>query len=104
MKVMQRLLDQTELPGLSYTVPKGGMFFWVELPEGIDTTLLLNTAVKKGAAYVPGAPFYVADAKKNTMRLNFTHSTQDKIEKGMEILVEVFQEAVSMEHEYQKTN
>ncbi|PFG14400.1 aminotransferase-like domain-containing protein [Bacillus sp. es.036] len=104
MKVMKRLLDQAELPGLSYTVPKGGMFFWVELPEDIDTTLLLNTAVKKGAAYVPGAPFYVADAKQNTMRLNFTHSTQDKIEKGMEILVEVFQEAASMEHEYQKTN
>ncbi len=99
MKVMQRLLAQTELPGLSYTVPKGGMFFWVELPEGIDTTLLLNTAVKKGAAYVPGAPFYVADAKSNTMRLNFTHSTQNKIEKGMEILVEVFQETAELDLE-----
>ncbi|MFP3471596.1 hypothetical protein R0J90_16260, partial [Micrococcus sp. SIMBA_144] len=65
----------------------------------IDTTLLLNTAVKKGAAYVPGAPFFVADAKSNTMRLNFTHSTQDKIEKGMEILVDVFQEAAELDLE-----
>ncbi len=100
MKVMRRLLDQAQLPGLSYTVPKGGMFFWVELPESINTTTLLNTAVQKGAAYVPGAPFYVSDPKNNTMRLNFTHSTHDKIEKGMEILVEVFQEAISYEHEH----
>lgn len=97
MRVMQRLLDQAQLPGLSYIEPKGGMFFWVRLPEEIDTAKLLNTAVEKGAAYVPGAPFYVSDPENNTMRLNFTHATPEKLEEGMEILVDVFKNAIEYE-------
>ena len=50
---------QRHLPsGCTYTVPAGGMFFWVELPEGLDATALLPQAVEAGMAYVPGAPFY----------------------------------------------
>ncbi|WP_347551400.1 PLP-dependent aminotransferase family protein [Pseudalkalibacillus hwajinpoensis] len=99
MKVMQRLLDEAQMPGLSYIEPKGGMFFWVSLPEEVNTAGLLTTAVNKGAAYVPGAPFYVSEPKHNTMRLNFTHSTEEKLEIGMKILMDVFKEAIEEEHQ-----
>ncbi|TCP29782.1 2-aminoadipate transaminase [Scopulibacillus darangshiensis] len=99
MRIMQYLLDQAQLPGLSYIEPKGGMFFWVRLPEVIDSTRILAEAVEKGAAYVPGAPFYVTDPKYNTIRLNFTHSTPDKLEKGMRILVDVFKNAIKYEEQ-----
>ncbi|RBW67612.1 PLP-dependent aminotransferase family protein [Bacillus taeanensis] len=97
MKIMQNLLDQADLPGLSYIEPKGGMFFWVRLPEEINATELLNTAVENGVAYVPGAPFYVSNPEQNTIRLNFTHSTPDKLEQGMKTLVNVFQNAIHLE-------
>lgn len=92
MLIMRDLLDSITLPGFSYLEPKGGMFFWVSMPESIDVTELLNVAVKKGVAYVPGAPFYVENPKKNTLRLNYTHSTPEKLEQGMKILTEVFSE------------
>lgn len=92
MLIMKELLDSITLPGFSYLEPKGGMFFWVSMPESIDVTKLLNAAVKKGVAYVPGAPFYVEKPKKNTLRLNYTHSTPEKLEQGMKILTEVFSE------------
>lgn len=92
MLIMKELLDSITLPGFSYLEPKGGMFFWVSMPESVDVTKLLNVAVKKGVAYVPGAPFYVENPKKNTLRLNFTHSTPEKLKKGMKILTEVFSE------------
>ncbi|WP_163540070.1 PLP-dependent aminotransferase family protein [Gracilibacillus sp. YIM 98692] len=91
MLVMKDLLSKADIEGLEYIVPKGGMFFWVTLPEHFNTTELLNEAVKEGVAFVPGAPFYVSDAQQNTMRLNFTNSKPDQIEEGMKRLVQVLE-------------
>jgi 2-aminoadipate transaminase len=55
---MRAALDKHLPPGCRFTVPAGGMFFWVELPEDLDATELLPQAVAAGMAYVPGAPFY----------------------------------------------
>ncbi len=89
MEVMVRCLEQANLSDVRFVKPKGGMFLWVELEKSMNTTALLTEAVEKGVAYVPGEPFYAGKAKKNTMRLNFTHSTQEKIEQGMSLLVEL---------------
>ena len=32
-------------PGTTWTVPEGGFFSWVKLPEGLDTTAMLPRAV-----------------------------------------------------------
>ncbi|SER36418.1 2-aminoadipate transaminase [Gracilibacillus ureilyticus] len=93
MQVMKELLDTVNLEGLEYIEPKGGMFFWVTLPEEINATKLLDEAVKAGVAYVPGAPFYVSDAEQNTMRLNFTNSSPALIREGMEKLVKVLEKS-----------
>ena len=50
-------------PACRWTVPRGGMFFWVELPRGVDAMALLPQAVERGVAFVPGAAFY-ADAPR----------------------------------------
>lgn len=91
MLVMKDLLDSLDLNGLDYILPKGGMFFWVKLPEHMNTTHLLDEAVKKGVAFVPGAPFYVSKPAQNTMRMNFTNSEPALIKEGMERLVKVLE-------------
>ncbi|WP_240375996.1 PLP-dependent aminotransferase family protein [Bacillus piscicola] len=90
MHVMKDIFDRggDALP-IRYKMPKGGMFFWVAMPEHVNTTELLNHAVDNGVAFVPGAPFYVTEPAQNTMRLNFTNAEPELIEKGMERLVEV---------------
>lgn len=92
MQVMKALLDKVE--GVSYIEPRGGMFFWVNMPPQVNTTALLAEAVDKGVAFVPGAPFYVRNPEQNTLRLNFTNADPEKIETGMKKLVEV------MNHSY----
>jgi len=90
MKIMSEYLQQME-PGLfSWNEPKGGMFIWVKGQEHLHTAALLKEAVKKGVAFVPGEQFFVNEPKQNTMRLNFSHSTPEKIKLGMDRLVEVF--------------
>jgi len=66
--------------------PAGGMFIWVTLPEGVDTGPLLAKAIEQNVAFVPGAPFFANEAKKNTMRLSFVTVPADKIEQGMRTL------------------
>lgn len=96
MTIMRDYLNKLE-PGLfSWQEPKGGMFMWIEGEENLDVTKLLNEAVKNGVAYVPGAPFYVDEPKLNTFRLNFSHSTPELIRLGMDRLVSVFLDQVTV--------
>jgi 2-aminoadipate transaminase len=76
---------------VKYTKPEGGMFIWAELPETMDATEMLDTAVDAGVAYVPGEYFYATDeeAKKNTMRLNYTIMKDEQIIEGVKRLAEV---------------
>ncbi|WP_100406522.1 aminotransferase-like domain-containing protein [Bacillus solitudinis] len=100
MEVMVRCLEEANLSNMHFVKPKGGMFLWIELDERINTAELLNEAVKRGVAFVPGEPFYAGIPKKNTMRLNFTHSTPEKIEKGMELLVNLLADTAEQQHLY----
>ncbi|MCG7409800.1 PLP-dependent aminotransferase family protein [Paenibacillus sp. ACRRX] len=71
-----------------WKMPQGGMFFWVELPEGLDAEALLKCAVGKGVAFVPGTPFFAGEAKRNTMRLNYSFAEPEVIHTGMDRLGE----------------
>lgn len=66
--------------------PKGGMFAWVTLPEGIDTEIMFLDAIKQKVAYVHGKAFHVDGGGERSMRLNFSYSTDDQIEEGMKRL------------------
>ena len=72
----------THLPnGCRWRLPSGGMFFWVEAPEHVDTLARLPRALEAGVAYVPGAPFFSSadTAKHNTLRLSFVTLSPDQI-------------------------
>lgn len=85
---------ETHLPaGCRWQVPNGGMFFWVELPAGLDATALLPAAVAAGVAYVPGAPFFADGGHTNTLRLSFVTVPPEQIERGIALLGEVLKEA-----------
>jgi 2-aminoadipate transaminase len=66
-----------------WSVPGGGMFFWLELPTHIDAEALLPRAIARGVAFVPGAPFFAGAAKRNTLRLSFVTVPPEQIERGV---------------------
>jgi 2-aminoadipate transaminase len=86
MRQMAELLEEQAWPGVNWNEPKGGMFFWLELPESINTSELLKTAVDLGVAFVPGVTFFAEESKYNNMRLNFTHNDAEGTVKGMQRL------------------
>ena len=76
--------------GSNWTRPDGGMFLWVTLPAGHDTTRLLPAALESDVAYVPGAPFHAGEPDPATMRLAFTIHTPGEITEGVRRLAKIF--------------
>lgn len=81
--------------GVKYTKPDGGLFIWVELPEGFDAKELMQQAVKRNVAYVPGTFFYPEGGNAHTLRLNFSNSDPEKIKIGMKALGELLAENIN---------
>jgi 2-aminoadipate transaminase len=91
--VMAAALREHLPAGTAWEIPRGGMFFWLRLPDGFDTMALLDKAVAAGVAFVPGAPFYASDPDPRSMRLSFVTLTADQIREGVAILGRVLSEA-----------
>lgn len=78
----------------THTVPQGGLFVWAELPEGVDTLPLLEKAVARKVAYIPGTHFYPDGGHANTLRLNFSACEPARITQGMQILGDLLKETL----------
>jgi len=77
---------------VKWNVPDGGMFIWLEFPEGVDATALLERAIKDtNVAFVPGSAFYATEPKRNTARLIFSLGEPARIEEGIERLAALVQ-------------
>ena len=89
-QLMLDTLDRT-VPAdadISWTIPEGGMFTWMTLPDGMKSMDLLEAVRERGMYFIPGIPFYVTDPAENTLRLNFSNQSDENIVKGIEILGE----------------
>jgi len=93
-KMMLAAMREYFPPGVSWTHPEGGMFLWVTLPEGSDAEKMLLQAVKQKVAFVPGAPFHATGGGENTMRLNFSNASPDRIREGIARLGQVLYEEI----------
>lgn len=81
--VMMEALTEHMPEGVRWTHPNGGLFLWATLPPQINTAELLPEAVKEKVAFVPGDPFFPCGGGSNTMRLNFSYATPERINEGI---------------------
>lgn len=90
-RLMTDLLDDLFPPGLSHTDPEGGMFLMATLPEKISSMDVFSEGIKKKVAVLPGIPFYVNGGGEDTIRLNFSNASHEKIQDGLRRLAKVIQ-------------
>jgi 2-aminoadipate transaminase len=84
--IMMDSMEKYFPEGYTCNKPKGGMFAWVTLPEGIDTEIMFLDAIKEKVAYVHGKAFHVDGGGGRSMRLNFSYSSNEQIVEGMKRL------------------
>jgi 2-aminoadipate transaminase len=75
-------------PDLHWTRPKGGLFVWMTVPEGLDTSFagpLFSHCAQEGVIYVPGDHAFSAEpepAPRNQLRLTFGLPGEDELVEG----------------------
>lgn len=68
---------------LSMHAPDGGMFLWGRFADLTDTRALLAHALERRTMFVPGDSFFVGDADRSSLRLNFSASAPDRLREGV---------------------
>ena len=80
------LLEGYMPEGVSWTHPDGGLFLFLTMPAGFDAVKFYDTALDAGVAYVAGEFFHPDGSGKNTMRMNFSFMTPERIAEGVKLL------------------
>ncbi|HEV2787263.1 MAG TPA: PLP-dependent aminotransferase family protein [Solirubrobacteraceae bacterium] len=80
---------QEHLPEARYSLPEGGYFMWVELPEGTDVGALFTAAGERGVQFVKGTDFLL-EGGENTLRLAYSGVTNDRIGEGVKRLADAY--------------
>jgi len=88
--VMNSALRQ-HLPDIQYSTPHGGYFFWLHLPEKIDTKELRKNVQSFKVDFRPGTLFSSKGGLKNNIRLCYVHYEEDEIEEGIRRLKQCVQ-------------
>ena len=93
--LMYQSMEKYFPEGVTFTYPKGGLFTWVTLPEGMDAKELMSKCLAKDVAYVPGGIFYPNGGNANHFRLNYSNMPEDRIVEGIKRLGDVLKEELA---------
>jgi 2-aminoadipate transaminase len=76
-------------PQATWVRPEGGFFVWVDLPEEIDTDVLLTKAAANGVIFLPSSWFFPDRSKRNSFRLSFSAIPVEQMAEGIRRIGEV---------------
>ncbi len=86
---MLATLQETMPQNITWTHPEGGLFVFMTLPEGFDAVKFYDVALDAGVAYGAGKFFTPDGSLANTMRLNFSFMTAERIVDGLHLLADL---------------
>jgi len=81
-----------DIPRVGWSEPSGGLYVWLQLPEGMDAGpagKLIGHALDEGVLYVPGQYGYPPEGqsvRKDRIRLSFGVQSIENIRRGVEAL------------------
>jgi len=76
-----------------WSVPGGGLFLWLRLPDDVDRDRLQTLADQRGFRYARGRAFQVDNEDVAFLRLAFGHVPDEMIEQGIPVLADCIREA-----------
>ena len=88
-----------ELPGVTLTIPQGGYYLWLTLPESVDGEALARDAEAVGVHIIPGTKFFAGSGSgsageraraRNHVRLSYSYATFAQIDEGIRRLARVY--------------
>ena len=78
----------SEIQGMNWTRPEGGLFVWASVPEDVHTGKLFHTALESKVAFVPGEVCYGEHPEVRHMRINFSYPPEEQLLEAVQRLAE----------------
>lgn len=88
-------LEEHMPEGVTWTVPDGGFFMWITVPDSINTMQLMPLAAQEGVDYLPGVICRFGGAGTNQIRLSFSTLREEQIREGISRLGRLIHRAMS---------
>jgi 2-aminoadipate transaminase len=89
---MLAALEEQMPEGTTWTVPEGGFFIWMTLPEGLNCAEIATIAQQRGVGIGIGTMFYANGGGENKVRLSYSFNDDDQIREGVRTLADVMRE------------
>jgi 2-aminoadipate transaminase len=87
-------LNERMPEGVSWAVPDGGFFIWLKLPEGVDSTKVLQRCRERNVEALSGVANFFDGSGSSNIRLAFSYVTDEQTAIGMQVLSEAIQEEI----------
>ena len=96
-QAMMEALERHMPEDFRWTRPDGGMFVWLNGPQGLDTERVYGRAVERGVAFVPGKFFFVHhEDGLATLRMNFTAADPATIDRAVALIADAIAEELAL--------
>ncbi|MCL4829510.1 MAG: PLP-dependent aminotransferase family protein [Caldilinea sp.] len=92
IKVLHASLQEQLGDLVTYVVPTGGYFFWLQLPKTIDASILFQRAATHKVSFRPGVRFSGQNGLQNYLRLSFAYYDEAELTEGVRRLKAALQE------------
>lgn len=95
--LMMECLEKYMPKGVTWTRPDGGLFMLVTLPEGLNSRDLFDLAIQENVAFIIGEVFFCDGGGQNTLRLNFSYVSDEKMVEGVKRLARATRKLMGLE-------
>lgn len=92
LKLILELLKRPGFKEVKYHPPSGGMYLWLQLPQGLQSEALLRASVRLGVAFLPGSRCSPGKQADEYIRINFSRPGREELLLGMNLISEAIQE------------
>ena len=82
-------------PWITYTVPQGGFYLWLELDSRVDAAKVRAAALEEGVLCRPGEAFFGDESGKQLFRISYSHVSEEQVEQGIAVLGRAIAKAVA---------
>ena len=78
-------------PNTQWSIPEGGLYLWLQMPDSVDLSNITEQALEGGVGYQPGTMFAAdGNSGENYARLCFGYNSSEEISQGIEVLAALF--------------
>lgn len=71
---------------VEWNEPRGGFYIWLKLPNGCDSSAVMQKSLEQGAVFVTGKTFDPGGRRNDAIRLSYCNNSIEEIRQGIPIV------------------